>query len=81
MSMQATTPAHTVAANVRAEMARRRVSQSALAKHLGMAQTAVSRRLTGVVSFDVNEVAAVAAFLDVPLASLMPIEPVTAGAA
>lgn len=76
--MQATTPSQAVAANVRAEMARSRVSQSAIAKHLGIGQTAVSRRLTGDVAFDVNEVAAIAAFLDVPLATLMPLPTVAA---
>ncbi len=65
------TAAARVAASVRAEMARRRVTQSDVAKALGMKQTAVSRRLTGQVPFDVNELTAVAAFLGVPVAALL----------
>lgn len=57
--------------NVRAEMARQRLPQIALAKHLGLSQAAVSRRLNGQTPFDVNELVAVAALLDVPAAALL----------
>ncbi len=60
-----------VAATIRAELARRRISQSALARELGMAQTAVSRRLTGQVPFDVNELHAIANHLGLPPAALL----------
>lgn len=56
-----------MAAEVRAEMARQRVSQTALAEKLEVSQPYISRRLTGDVSFDVDELAAVAEALDVPL--------------
>ena len=60
-----------VGANVRAEMARRQLSQTALAAHLGLSQAAVSRRLSGHTPFDVNELASVAAWLGVPASTLL----------
>jgi len=71
----------TVGANVRAEMARRLVSQSDLARELGLSQMAVSRRLRGDIPFDVDEIARAAVYLEVPLSVLMPEpkrEPMTA---
>lgn len=62
---------HRPAANIRAEMARRSVRQIALAKHLGLSQTAVSRRLNGETEFSVAELVAVAGLLGVPAASLL----------
>lgn len=53
-------------------MARRSVRQIALAKHLGLSQAAVSRRLNGETEFSVAELLSVAALLDVPAASLLP---------
>ena len=67
----ATTPSATTGANVRAEMARRGVSQTALAQTVGLSQTAISKRLRGATPFDVNELIAVAAALDVPLSALL----------
>lgn len=52
-------------------MARRRVTQAALAEHLGLSQAAVGRRLTGVVAFDVDELGRVADFLGLSMADLM----------
>lgn len=52
-------------------MARREVSQEQLAKAVGVSQAQISRRLTGRVPFDVEELAAVAEFLQIPLASLL----------
>lgn len=51
-------------------MARRGLSQTALAGHIGKSQTAVSKRLKGETPFDINELATVAAVLGVPLAAL-----------
>lgn len=65
------TPASvTVAAEVRAILAYRRIPQADLAEVLGMSQVAVSRRLRGETLFDVDEVAKVAAFLGVSVAAL-----------
>jgi transcriptional regulator with XRE-family HTH domain len=64
-------PAALVGANVRAEMARRSVTQTTLAAALGISQAQVSKRLAGAVAFDVNELRAVADFLGVPLPLLI----------
>jgi transcriptional regulator with XRE-family HTH domain len=66
------TPGEQVAASIRAELARQRKSGSSLARHLGMTQSAVSRRLLGHVPFDVDQIAATAAWLGVPLTALLP---------
>ena len=63
--------ASTTAATVRAEMARRRVPQIKLAQHLGLSQTAISRRMSGETDFTVTELQAVAALLDVPAGDLL----------
>lgn len=52
-------------------MERRGISQPTLARHLGVAQATVWRRLAGEVAFDITELAAVAAFLDIPLTDLI----------
>ena len=67
-----TTPAILTGANVRAEMARRGVSQVALAEHMGKTQAAISARILGRVPFDINELTAVAAYLEVPITALLP---------
>lgn len=61
-----------VARAVRAEMFAQGVTQEAVAAAVGMSQPALSRRLVGAISFAVSEVEAVAAFLDVPIARLIP---------
>lgn len=61
----------TVAANVRAEVARRRARQTDLAALLGISQQAMSRRLTGEVAFDVDELQALASHLEVPASELL----------
>ena len=66
-----TTPSATTGANVRAEMARRGLSQTALAQRLGMSQTAVSKRLRGETPWDINELTIVATALSVPLEVLL----------
>jgi len=55
---------------VRAEMGRHRITQTQLAKNLGTSQMAVSRRLSGEVPFDVDELARVAEILGVPVTVL-----------
>ena len=57
--------------NIRAEMARRRVTQIAVATHLGMSQAAVSRRLNGDKEFAVSELLAVAFLLGVTAIDLL----------
>lgn len=65
------TPTQTVGANIRAEVARRGLTQAALAEVIGVSQSQLSKRLRGVIPFDVNEVAAIANALDVPITELV----------
>jgi predicted transcriptional regulator len=65
-----TTPTAVTGANVRAEMARRGMSQATIGKLLGISQASVSSRLRGTTPFNINELVAIAAYLDVPLAVL-----------
>lgn len=60
-----------VASAVREAMASRKISGRALADQLGMPQSVFSRRMTGEVPFTVDELAAVAAALDVRLDVLL----------
>jgi transcriptional regulator with XRE-family HTH domain len=69
--MQPMSPAERVAANVRAELARQRKSQTELAQALSLPQSAVSRRCVGRVPFDINELTIVARFLGVSLDLLL----------
>lgn len=78
--MERATPSARVAANIRAELARHRTSGSALARHLGIPQSAVSRRLNGHVAFDLDQLPAIAEFLGVPVAALLADPPDVAGA-
>jgi transcriptional regulator with XRE-family HTH domain len=64
-------PSVTIGSTVRAELARRRFSQTSLAQALGISQTGVSSRLRGKVPFDVDELHAVADFLNLPVSSLL----------
>ncbi|AUS33872.1 XRE family transcriptional regulator [Rhodococcus qingshengii] len=52
-------------------MARRRVSQAALAIHLGISQSSVSRRLQGDQPFDVTELTRAAELFEVPVQNLL----------
>jgi len=72
--MPTNSTAQRVTAEVRAEMARQRKSQTAIAKALNMSQVAVSRRLRGEVDFTVTDLARLADVLGVPLAQFIPIE-------
>jgi transcriptional regulator with XRE-family HTH domain len=58
-----------VAANVRAELARKRISQTQIAEHLGVSRQNVAQRLNGRVDFRVGELIAIAALLDIPAAA------------
>jgi transcriptional regulator with XRE-family HTH domain len=60
-----------VAANVRAELARRRISQTTVAQRLGVSRQNVAQRLNGRVDFRVSELVAIAALLDVPVTALL----------
>lgn len=61
-----------VAAEVRAEMARQRVSQQPIADALGMSRQALSRRLVGEIPFDVSELEQIANFLGVSVGRFWP---------
>lgn len=63
-----------VAGALRAEMARRKVSQSQLAGHLGMSQMAVSRRVSGETPLDIAELFAAADYLGVPVTALLALD-------
>ena len=65
-----TTPGVQVGANVRAEMARRGITQTQLAEQIGRSQPQLSKRLTGAIPFDINELTAVADALSVPIEKL-----------
>jgi transcriptional regulator with XRE-family HTH domain len=60
-----------VAANVRAEMGRKKCNQVVLADRIGMTQQALSRRLAGQTPFTVDELSRVAAALDVLVTTLI----------
>ena len=57
--------------NVRAEMARRRVTQAQLAAVLDIGQPEVSGKLKGRSPFDIDELATISEYLHVPLAVLI----------
>lgn len=77
MSQPPTTPRHTstladhVAANIRAELAVRRLTSKDLAHVLHIGQRAASRRLSGDLDFSLNETDAVARWLGVSRVELM----------
>lgn len=66
----AESPISDVAANVRAEVARRRLRQSEIAEHLQLNQQQVSRRLNGQVAISAAELQQLAQLFDVPVAVL-----------
>lgn len=63
-----------VANRVRGLMAERRVSQLVMAERLGLSRAAMGRRLTGEIALDVDELAAAARVLGVPLTRLVEAE-------
>lgn len=62
----------TVAAEVRAELARRNISRTDAAAHLGMSRTLLWQRLRGESPFTVAELEALAELLDVPVSQFLP---------
>lgn len=59
------------AAEVRASLARSMVSQRALARHLRISESSLSRRLRGATPFSIDELAAIAELLEVDLTELL----------
>lgn len=57
---------------IRVELARRRMSQRALAEATGLSQSYIGRRLTGEMPFTTDDLALVAAALGVSVLSLLP---------
>lgn len=71
MTSTPSTPSATAGANVRAEMARKGMTQTTLARHLGFSQVALSARLRGVTPFDLDELVRCAEVLGVALDHLL----------
>ena len=67
MPTEPPTTATTIAANVRAEVARTRTSQANLAAILNLSQSSVSMRLRGATPFSAHELATIATHLGVPV--------------
>lgn len=63
-----------VAGEVRAQLARRKLTASALADAIGRSEMYVSRRISGNVAFDLADIEQVARFLGVAVADLLPVE-------
>lgn len=61
----------TVAGNVRAEMARKRVNQTKLAAALGKSQAYISRRISGDTPMDLDDLLAIARYLGCDLSDLL----------
>lgn len=64
-------PPEAVIAAIRAEMARYRVEQQDLARHLGTTQQAISRRLTGTVPLTIDEITGIAEAIGCPARRLL----------
>ena len=69
-----------VAANVRAELARKQITQIEVAARLGVSRQNVAQRLNGRVDFRVGELIAIAGLLDIPVADLLAPDPIKATA-
>lgn len=65
------TPLTATGASIRAEMARRGVTQAQLATHLGISQSRVSARIRGKCDWSVTELTKTAELLNVPVLSLL----------
>lgn len=76
MSNQPTVAERTALA-IRQQSRRLGATQADLAEVLNLTQSAVSHRFNGRTPFQLHEVELLAAFLDVPLYDLVPIEDVT----
>lgn len=64
-------PQTNVAANVRAELARKRITQTKVAARLGVSRQNVAQRLSGRVDFRVSELVAIAELLEIPVTALL----------
>ncbi len=64
-----------MAAEVRAEMARQRVSQRQLAAQLTLSQVQIQRRLAGRIEFRPSELDRAAELLGVPVTQFLPVAP------
>lgn len=69
--MNSATPSGTVAANVRAELARRGGNVQSLSEGLQQHRVTVGRGLRGQRPFTIDEIVAIADFLDIPLSTLL----------
>lgn len=69
--MSAVTPSEAVAAEVRAHLARNRISQTTAAKAIGIAQSSMSRRLVGAQPFTVDELYGLADLFGIDPAQLV----------
>lgn len=65
--MTITPYADTVRRNVKAELARRGVSQSSLSRQVGGSPQALARRMTGDIPFNVDDLARISNALGVPV--------------
>jgi Helix-turn-helix. len=65
-------PHQVVAGEVRAALARRRISGRKAAREIGWTPAYIGRRLSGEAPLDVNDLVALAQLLDVPLTSFFP---------
>jgi transcriptional regulator with XRE-family HTH domain len=60
-----------VAGNIRAEMARNRLTQSDLAVVLGKSQQSVSKKLRGRIPFDLDEIETLAQHFGIPIEQIV----------
>lgn len=61
-----------VAEVIRVELARRKMTQRSLADATGLSQSYIGRRMTGEQPFDVDDLALIAAALEIAVADLLP---------
>lgn len=66
-----TSTATRVGANVKAELARRGITQAQLAEQLGISNPSMTGRLQGKIPLDVNELEQIASYLDTTTATLL----------
>jgi transcriptional regulator with XRE-family HTH domain len=70
-AMQHITSHEEIAENVRAAKARRRVSDADIAEAIGLSRSAINDRMNNRAKFQIDELQAIAAYLDVPLEQLL----------
>lgn len=71
MNTESKPAAAAIGAEVRGLLAKQKISQTVAGQRLGLSQAAMSRRLLGEVPFNVDELAAIAKILGVPVARLL----------